>query len=1147
MDERRNDCAARVRAAWRATLLGTGASADVDPEVGFIQAGGHSLAAARLVAQIRGELGVDVPMSAILRDNLSLTGVTDLVLGRNPSIGEPPVLSAQTVKRSAGIGPNLRRIWAWHKIFPGSPAYNVVRVVTIDGKVSPGFLRAALRDLVARHEAMRCAVIEGGGAEPTITVEETAMPTLALDVLNVTNERDPAIDGALRAAADRPFDMSEAPLWRVGLVYAPYLRRSWLILVMHHLISDLRASNLVLSDLALAYLARSSAGEPVFETQPPSLVGYLGHQAAMVDTPTWRADLAWWREQMAGVKARGQIRFAVAQADETFAGTVCSASLTGKQSTAIDAFVRGNGLTPALFFLTVAAQVLSRWTGDTSEIVGVPGLRPGRPGDDRLVGFQLDTLPVTIAHDGAAPFLRSCYAVRDRLLEVMDHSLVPFDRVVGTLALPRTGTRSPMIRFWFNDLTQAWCPAKFGDMPAAEHDLAPTWALFDVNLYLRDTPTGYRLHLVLPRGMSLAGDGDAYLRQVLQLAVRAPGLAGTPLGAALAAQDAGRPVGWSAENRRVRGTADLVLSQARRSPDSVALADGAGRLTYAALADAVARAAAALSDLPPGCVVRIPARRDRLFVVRLLACWQARITAAVIDAAWPEELMRRAAHAAGVTHEFRSDTDVACVGEPAGPGDGASHVLFTSGTTADPRPVRVGPGCVDAAVDDLVDLLAVPGPMRVSMLSGPAHDPALREVCLALRQGGTLLIPAHSQVADPYPTVSWLRDERITIMNATPALAEILFGLDLAPLTDLRAVICGGAPLSAATARSIQRAAPYSVLVNGYGCTETPQLVAAGVIRPGADLPVAGQLSIGVPLAGRWVQIQDDAGRPCPVGAVGNIAVAAPHIGLGYGQPDGPAGGAPGTSVGTAARAGFRTDDGVRWFRTGDLARRGPSGELWLRGRADRQAQLNGYRFTFDQVEAVARAVPGVVDAHCELIAGPDSECLRVFVTGSTANEAALRRQFGALLPPALAAAQIIRTPSQSLNANHKPTRPDIVPEPRTTAHSAYRGKLNMLAQRVLGQPIDESANFFDAGFTSMSLLALSAELSDAFERPVSAVALFHNPNLKALGDALFGPPPGGSASPVSDDAEPRAQRMLTRLERLRHERARLMNLPGSR
>jgi non-ribosomal peptide synthetase component F len=1109
--------AAAVRAAWADVV-----HESVDPQLAFLAAGGHSLAAARLIARLNRELAVDLPMSAILRDDPTPAQLVDQVVARverRPDAPAPKAAvdgPAPSPERSgsAPLAPSMRRIWTWHRLHPESPAYNVVRVLCVDGRIQPTALRAALADLCMRHEALRCVVVEPCPGEPEVLVGDPATVPLTVEVARPAGgDVVAAVDDLLYRIADRPFPTHTPPLWRAGVVYAPAVDRTWLVLVMHHLISDLRASDLVLNELAEAYQARAGGTEPRFATPAPSLLAHLAHEGRLRGTPRWEEQLGWWSQRLAGVGAALPLPLSAADQDEpVYAASTHSLDVPDEEVDRLDGTMGQRGFTPAIFFLTAASAVLAAWSGpDRAEVVGLPSVRISRPEDERLVGFLLDTLPLAVSVDRQQSFQRVYETVRETYADAADHALPAFDEIVDRLRLPRaTGARNPLIRLWFSDLTRAAVPSHFGDQPAVEHDLPPAWSLFDLGLYLRRSSTGYRLHLVGPRGLSEPADLAALLHQIVRVATLAASDPTRPLDELLEPPAAVTAAPSLVDPRA--STVDLIGRHARRRPAAVALTDQDGTVDYRSLDEQIDAVADELrSGAGSGAVVALPARRDRTFVLRLLACQRVGVTAVLVDADWPDQRRRRALEVAAVTHAFPWSGAASAASRPGAAdraSDGPAHVLFTSGTTGDPLAVRVTTEAADTALADLVTLLGVTAADRVSMLSGPAHDPVLRDLGLALRTGARVCMPPPGVLGKPVRLAAWLRQERVTVMSATPTLLALVLGADRQPLPDLRVVVCGGSPLSAETAELIRSCAPDAVVVNGYGCTETPQLVVAHQIVPDQPVPPTAEVPIGVPLPGRRVEVRSAGGRRCDAGQLGEVWVAAPHIAQGY--------------LGSTGDGRFATrDDGRRWLRTGDLARCDAAGRLHLAGRADRQVLVNGHRVMLEELESVARACAGVTDAVAQVVGYRGRQAIRIWVqrsTGASVDEDAVRAHLVAVLPASAVPARVIVVDHLDVTENLKPMAPQQ--EPTALEHTSgprVDAGLRHLAESVLGRPLDLATNFFDAGFTSTSLLQLTAELGDLLGRPVEALSVFNHPNLRALDAFLFGLParPAARAEPA--------------------------------
>jgi len=1100
------EVAARVRAIWTELLGETGS------DLGFLSAGGHSVLAARLIARIGSDLGVTLSLAGFITDEPSLRDLIETVERAADGTPDPSDHSpapdgtpgGPPTAGSAPISPAMRRIWTWHRLHPQSPAYNVVRVLRIDARLQPARLRAALADLAERHDALRCRIVADPRGRPDVRLGAPAPVPLTVEVVrgDSPEQVEHDVEAAMRRVADRPLPMDTAPLWRCGLIWSRSAGCSWIVLVMHHVISDLRSTDLVIGDLSTAYTARAAGAAPGWSRPAPGLLEHLRHQSGLVATARWQADLDWWRRRLEGQASHGLDAAAAAPAGvEDHRAVVVTRGLPADLTGAVDSTLRDAGITPAVYFLTVAAAVLAACTGGDPGVVGVPSARAAQPAEAETVTFLLDTLLLTLSDPGIGgrTVLAACAATRHVLLDAVDHATPTYDEILDHCRLPRT-SRSPLVRLWFNDLTAAAPPPPFAGHPSAEHDLAPGWALFDLGVYVVRAAGGYRLHVVAPR-RSAAADLPDFADQVLAAsaaAVRAPE---RPLTDHLSAAGRahGPERGPDEDLKREPATVDLLARSAREDPAAAALATADGVLDQESLDGAVsARAAQVLRTARVGDRVVVPARRDRLFLERLLGCLRAGVMPVLVDATWPRPRRDAAARSSGASHAFpEEDGPPVILGEarpPDGEPAGTGHVLFTSGTTAQPLPVLVPTHVTDAAVADLCAWLGLGAGDRVALLASPAHDPALRDIGLAIRAGACLHLPSPRQQADVTSLAAWLRAERITVLSSTPTLLRLVLGGDgtggaAGALPHLRVVICGGAPLTAGTAALIRSRAPQAVILNGYGCVETPQLVVAHRLDPADPLPATAQVPIGRPLPGRRVELRAADGRSCEVDEAGELWVAEPWIATGYLIPDAP--------------ARFVTD-AVRMVRTGDLARRDADGLLHLLGRQDRQVLVNSHRVLLDEVEAAARSCPGVAEAVAELVGDAERNSLRLWVQPVAAGSGesgpdgvTLRRHLAETLAPAAVPATMRFVDQVALTANHKPAAPVAPPA------GVLDPRLAETAAAVLGRPVDPAANFFDAGFTSLTLLQFAAELGTVVGRPVEPLRLFEHPNLLALADVL--------------------------------------------
>lgn len=460
--------------------------------------------------------------------------------------------------------------------------------------------------------------------------------------------------------------------------------------------------------------------------------------------------------------------------------------------------------------------------------------------------------------------------------------------------------------------------------------------------------------------------------------------------------------------------------------------------------------------------------------------------------------------------------------------DDCAYVALTSGTTGRPHAVLGAEEPVLRFLRWYADTFELTGQDRFSVLAGLGHDPLLRELLLPLTLGAVACLPPPDVRPVPTRLLDWLRAERVTVLHLTPAVARLLAAAGTQSGTVLpaaRHVGLGGAPVTRADLTALRALCPAARIVSLYGTTETPQGVGvvdlAEEFAPGRPY-CAPPIGTGGPGAG--LVVLDDRLRTAAVDEIGQIAVRGSQLALGYlGEPEL-----------TAAR--FRPDPWAegRLFLTGDRGRRRPDGGLEFLGRADSRLSINGQRVEAADIEDAARACPGV--RECVLAApeadthGTDQGGPVLYVSAGPGVPPGLRDRVAAhlaeVLPATLQPAAIRLVPAVPLTVNGKVDHAELArlaragaPEtapPPDDDREALVGRILSLWKTVLGQDVSPDQNFFDAGGTSVELLALHALVEAEFGRPVELLSLFRYPTAGRLATALAAGPPSGPPPPES-------------------------------
>lgn len=437
--------------------------------------------------------------------------------------------------------------------------------------------------------------------------------------------------------------------------------------------------------------------------------------------------------------------------------------------------------------------------------------------------------------------------------------------------------------------------------------------------------------------------------------------------------------------------------------------------------------------------------------------------------------------------------------------DHVAYVIYTSGSTGQPKGVCVthhNAVRLFAATEDWFHF----GPEDVwTLFHSFAFDFSVWEIWGALLYGGRLVVVPHLVTRAPDSFLDLLAEEKVTVINQTPSAFRQLIATESAvpaprPLA-LRYVIFGGEALDLAALRPwFQRHGDTRPqLINMYGITETTVHV---TYRPLTADDVAEQGSvIGRAIPDLDLYVLDAELRPCPIGETGELHVGGAGLAVGYlRRPE------------LTAQRFFDNPHkpGGRLYKSGDLARYRPDGDIEYLGRIDHQVKIRGHRVELGEIEARIRDFPGVLDAVVLLReVSPDDQQLCGYIVAPSLDTVALRDFLKTRLPAYMLPAGFVRLDRLPLTTNGKLDQ-KALPLP-TIDRAAQRApfaapqaplekQIATVWQDVLGiEAAGLDDNFFDLGGTSLLMLRVHSHLRAAAGREVRIVELFQYPTIRAL------------------------------------------------
>ncbi|WP_433342166.1 amino acid adenylation domain-containing protein [Streptomyces sp. CA-253872] len=1099
------------------------------PSVGvhesFFALGGHSLLATRVASRVRARLGFEVQVRTLFL--APTVAALAAYLEDDAAAGDVPVRPALVAadEEAAGspLSPAQQRLWFLNQLGDGAAAYHLPFAVRLSGDLDVAALRAALDDVLARHESLRTVFPDEGG-RPRQRIVPLTRARVDLPVVPVTAPGGGELDEELVRAAVRPFDLAtELPLR--ATLFSRGSHENVLLLVLHHIASDGWSVAPLARDLARAYEARKAGAAPAWEPLPVRYTDYTRWQGELLEA-VGDEQLAYWRETLAGLPEEIELPADRARpAVPSHRGGSVVFRIGAAPHAAAAALARTEGASTFMVLQAALATLLS--TVGAGEDIPLGTAVAGRtdPALDDLVGFFVNTLVLRTDVSGNPSFRELVDRVRTADLAAYAHQDLPFDAVVDALAPSRSLARQPLFQTMLVLQNNASAALELSGVDVDVIPVRTPTAKLDLTFELTErhlpdgTPDGIEAVLEYSTDLFDAETAHSLAERYARLVAVLSGAPDVPLGRvdALLPAEADRILNvWAGPTRDVEPAPvhELFAAKAAAQPGHPALVSGTQEVTYAELdarANRLARELAARGT-GPGDLVALLLPRSPEMVVALLAVLKAGAAYLPIDAAYPREriayMLEDARPALALTAAAESGAldgtgvPVLRLDEPAvraataaradGPlGDAErtaplsvrdpAYVIYTSGSTGRPKGVVVEHRTVAVMVADQGPRMGIGPGTRWLQFASYSFDAATWELAIGLLSGATMILSTAEERGPGLPLAD-LVERTGTTMVCLPPTVLSAWPAERPMPARVQLVVAG----EACSPELVERFSRGRVMRNAYGPTEAT--VCASISEP---LSGAVRPDIGFPLHNTRLYVLDAWLRPVPQGVTGELYIGGAQLARGYLRR-------PALTANRFVADPYAPGPGARMYRSGDLVRWNPDGSLDYVGRVDDQVKLRGFRIEPGEIEGALLALEGITQAAVLVREDrPGDKRLVAYVVGAPAegasagavqgDAAAVRSALAARLPAHMVPHAVVFLDALPLTGNGKLDR-RALPAPVPVAAAAGRAPANeretALCEAfaaVLGlEQAGADASFFDLGGDSISSIQLVSRARDA-------------------------------------------------------------------
>jgi mycobactin peptide synthetase MbtF len=972
---------------------------------------------------------------------------------------------------------------------PADDPYVIGMAADISGALDVALLRDCAAKMLTRHPNLRASFFSRGIARPVQIVPSRV--ELPWRDVAASAEDVEALEADERR---RPFDFERVPAIRFLLIELPDAR--WrLVITAHHIVIDGWSLPVFVSEMMILYRA---GGDPdALPVAPRPYRDYIGWLASRDQQASQRV----WREHLADLPGPTLLAAAFGGADAARKAARAeseSASRLPRRTElqpgveATERLVvgaRSRGVTLNTLLQMAWAVIVSRLTDRTDVVFGVTV--SGRPaelaGVETMIGLFINTVPLRVQLDAIASVGEQCRAVQRDSAVLREHSYLGHAQL---RALGGVGEMYDTLLVYENFPT--------GGMAAGDE-------LTGAGVKFRPAALESLTHFPIVLAAHMADDGLVLMVEVIEGALgntsavtlghrllataeRLLQLWDRPLRevSVLLADESAPLLGTgSTKTAPARGIHTRFAEVAAATPDDPALTWAGGALSYREL-DAAANSLARVLTARGAAVetpVAIKLSRGPDYIVAILAVLKTGATYVPLEPGMPAErvnsILRQTGAAIFIDEGFDGDVEAGDFRPVDVDPEQAAYVVFTSGTTGEPKGVIGTHAAISAYADDHLDSVLRPAAARLGRPLCVAHAwsfafDAAWQPLVALLDGHVVhVVDEHTQT-DAEALVTAIAEHGVDMIDTTPSMFAQLKSAGLLTRVPLAVLALGGEALGGAAWSFIRTECRRTAMTafNCYGPTETT--VEAVV----ATIDEYDEPSIGRPTLRTRGYVLDSALRPVPYGVTGELYLGGAQLARGYLD----------RAAETVQR--FVADPfaaGDRMYRTGDLVRRQPDGSLQYVGRADAQVKIRGHRVEPGEIAVALESHPGVRHATVLVHEQQGVPRLTAYVavsdsSGRKPSVTELRRMLVSRLPRYMAPQRIIIVDDVPLTPNGKLDEAALVAadstaltesggsEPETATESALA---ELLTHILHVARIDPNADFLELGLDSIVALSV--------------------------------------------------------------------------
>ena len=1105
-----------VVGAFEQVLGVTNISVDED----FFELGGDSLKAVSLNSELHKELNVELEISELfnhptpeeLAEFISDYADENLYSSIEPAEEREyyPLSSAQ------------KRMYALYQLEEQSVAYNLPTATIIEGKIDFKRFEEAFQQLIDRHEALRTSfeVVDG---KPMQKIDDNVDLNLNYKEVSITDDNE--IDD-LAQEFIKPYDLSEAPLFRIELVKIGEGRHV-LLFDVHHIIADGTSAEIMVRD-----------GCQLYFNDPEDLQNL---RIQYKDFAVWQNDLLnsdkikdqkeYWVN-----KFKGEIPILDMPTDyprppiKSFEGDRVYFEIGEELTEKVKEFASNQGATLYMTLLSIYNVLLHKYSGQEDIIVGSPTAGRRHADLEEIVGMFINNLPIRNFPASDKTFQQFLAEVKENTLEAFENQDYQFDALVNELDLDRDVSRNPLFETEFDLQNMEFYDWNIEELQFSPYQLTRKTSQFDIALECQEE--GDKIAATFEYCTEIFKQETVerlakHYRSLLETVTEQPELKLADIDVNTE-EDKRLLLEEFNDTEREYGDdkllSELFEEQVEKEPDRTAVIFEDKSLTNQELNNRTNQLARKLRNKGVGRETKVGLLTERSLemVISILAVLKAGGTYIPLDPEYPAERINYMIEDSGANFLLTQegiDLDLEFSGEainvdddsiyqgpvtnlePINQADDLAYIIYTSGSTGNPKGVMIPHQAVHNFINGVADKIEFNDKKIISVTTF-SFDIFVLELLLPLVKGETTVIANEEEQRDPVKLNQVICKHDIDMIQTTPSRMKTLVDDPACAeaFATLNCIMVGGENFPLPLLEKLQDKTDAKIY-NMYGPTE------ATVWSSIDDLTEKDRIEIGQPIANTDIYIVNENNQLQPIGVYGELCIAGDGLARGYHN-------LPEKTEEVFVDNPFV--EGERMYKTGDLARWLPNGELDIRGRIDHQVKIRGYRVELGEIEQTLLDYQSLKEV-CVVKRTDENNnnylTAYYVVKGNLDSPATseLRDFVSEKLPHYMIPSHFVEVEAMPLTPNGKIDR-NALPKPdkfKSDREATFvEPKSNIEKQiadiwkEVLGiEEVGVTDNFFEIGGHSLAVIQVTQKMRQLVDREIPTVTMFQYPTIKSLVD----------------------------------------------